>query len=55
MIKTRLASAAAASLFGLAALVGTVVTVAAPRGGAKGIRTPDLLDANETNSAHRRV
>jgi len=24
-------------------------------GGAKGIRTPDLLDANESKSAHLRV
>jgi hypothetical protein len=36
MIKTRVASAAAASLFGLAALAGTVVTVAAPAHASSG-------------------
>jgi hypothetical protein len=36
MIKTRLASAAAASLFGLAALAGTVLTVAAPANASTG-------------------
>jgi len=36
MIKTRLANAAAASLFGLAAIAGTVLTVAAPANASDG-------------------
>jgi hypothetical protein len=53
MIKTRIASAAAASLLGLAALTGTVLTVAAPANastGAPSTNTSSTEPSTDTSS-----
>jgi hypothetical protein len=53
MIKTRLASAAAASLFGLAALAGTVLTVAAPANASTGAPSANASSAEPSANASR--
>jgi hypothetical protein len=54
MIKTRLAGAAAASLFGLAALAGTVATVAAPANAAPGASSTDTSSAQSSTHTSNR-
>ena len=50
MIKIRIASAAAASVFGLAALAGTVATLAAPANASTG--APSASDSSAQPSTH---
>jgi hypothetical protein len=51
MIKTRIASAAAASVFGLAALTGTVLTVAAPANASTGAPSSNTSSAEPSANA----
>jgi hypothetical protein len=50
LIKTRLASAAAASLFGLAAIAGTVLTCAAPANASSGAPSASASSADPSDN-----